>query len=398
MVSVIVPIYNVAEYLPQCIESICCQTWHDMEIILVDDGSTDGSSRICDVYAGKDGRIRVIHKTNGGLANARKTGLAAARGEYISCVDSDDWIEPDMLQKLLDAGKNADIIAFAGYEECGKHRKMKGNTAAEGLYDTEEKLQGLYNVMLMDGNFFTHGISTSIWNKLFKRHVLERPQMKVPDVVSYGEDTACVYPCILAAGSVFVTNMPFYHYRVRQGSIVRSRKVSNENFQYLYRTLKSDFDLHIQKETLNMQLKYYMWQALLLKGYDRIGSGMALFPFERVKPGMQVAVYGAGLFGQVIEGHCRKSDCLSVAGWFDQRYDMYAGKGFPVEPAWDMPDRNFDVIVIAILDEGLALHIREDFIKRGIAKGRIDFVRARVLDKMDLPDFIRTGFHEGNNI
>lgn len=397
MVSVIVPVYNVAEYLPQCIESICCQTWPDLEVILVDDGSTDGSSGICDEYAGKDRRVQVIHKANGGLASARKTGLAAAKGEYIACVDSDDWIDPDMLQKLMDTGKKADIIAFAGYEECGKYRKIKGNTVAEGLYSTQEKLKELYHVMLMNGNFFTHGVSTSIWNKLFKRDILERPQMCVPDSVSYGEDTACVYPCILAAGSVYVTNMSFYHYRVRQGSIVRSAEVSNENFRCLYRTLKSDFDLHMERETLNIQLQYYMWQALLLKGYDRIESGMALFPFEKVKPGMRVAVYGAGLFGQVIEEHCRKSGRLSVAGWFDERYDVYAKQGLPVEPAWNMADRDFEVVVIAILDESLAVHIKENFLKRGIAEGRIDFVKAEVLDKMSLPDFIGMGVYEEDN-
>ncbi len=228
LVSVTVPVYNVAKYLPQCIESICNQTYEALEIILVDDGSTDESGSICDRYAQEDARITVIHKKNGGLVSARKAGLAIAHGEYVSCVDSDDWVELDMIQRLMDmeSATNADMIAFAGYEECNGYRGTKENTVMEGLYQTKKQLEEIYARMLMNGNFFEPGISTYIWNKFFKRSLLEKYQMKVSDAISYGEDTACVYPCILAAGSVCVTNLYLYHYRVRQDSIVRNGLVS----------------------------------------------------------------------------------------------------------------------------------------------------------------------------
>lgn len=387
LVSVTVPVYNVAAYLPQCVESICGQSYRTLEIILVDDGSTDESGDICDEYAKRDSRITVIHKKNGGLVSARKVGLRAAHGEFVSCVDGDDWIEADMIQKLVEMERatNADVIAFAGYEECAGSPGIKGNTVSEGLYQTKETLEKLHGLMLMNGNFFEQGISTYIWNKLFRRGLLEKYQMRVPDAVSYGEDTACVYPCILSAASVYVTNQPLYHYRVRQDSMVRSARVSEENFRCLYRTLRENFDSHIRKEILNRQLDYYMWQMSLLKRYDRIKSDLPLFPFEKVKEGMRVAVYGAGMFGQVIERYCQKAGGLEAVCWFDRRFEEYAALGLNVKSGEEAAAADFDVMVIAILNTALALKIKESYIRRGIGAERIDVVDRKILDKYEPP-------------
>lgn len=387
LVSITVPVYNIAEYLPQCIESICCQTYKALEVILVDDGSTDESGDICDKYAREDSRITVIHKENRGLVSARKAGLNASHGEFVSCVDGDDWIEPDMIQKLMDIefAVNADMIVFAGYEEHDGYQGVKGNTIAEGLYHTEKQMETLHTKMLMNGNFFEQGISTYIWNKLFRRCLLKKYQMRVSNAISYGEDTACVYPCILAAGSVYVTNMSLYHYRVRLGSIVRSVRVSEENIRQLYQTLQDSFDSHIQKEVLNKQLRYYMWHTFLLKRYDQIRTNLLLYPFERVKAGMRIAIYGAGLFGQVIERYCRQTEGLSVVGWFDRRYEKYAGQGLEVRSGEDVTVADFDVMVIAILNAALAQQIKAHYIGRGIGADKIDVVDRKVLDKYELP-------------
>ena len=123
MVSVIIPVYNVEKYLEECVDSVLAQTYTDWEAILVDDGATDSSGRMCDAYAAKDPRIRVIHRENGGLSAARNTGLKAARGEYVYFLDSDDYIEPDTLALLLETAEReqADVVFFDGYvffDEC----------------------------------------------------------------------------------------------------------------------------------------------------------------------------------------------------------------------------------------------------------------------------------------
>ena len=109
-VSIIIPVYNVAEYLPQCLETVCGQTYKKLEIILVDDGSTDESGKICDEWKQKDERIRVIHKKNGGVSSARNEGLKVAKGEFIGFVDSDDWVEPDMYEKMKKRMGSADVV------------------------------------------------------------------------------------------------------------------------------------------------------------------------------------------------------------------------------------------------------------------------------------------------
>lgn len=106
--SVIVPVYQAAEYLDCCVESILAQTFSDLELILVDDGSTDGSAARCDRWAAADSRVRVIHRENGGVSAARNMGLDAARGEYVAFVDSDDWVEPQMYENLLAAAREYD--------------------------------------------------------------------------------------------------------------------------------------------------------------------------------------------------------------------------------------------------------------------------------------------------
>ena len=114
MLSVIVPVYNVEAYLPRCVDSILAQSYSNLEVILVDDGAKDASGAICDAYAAKDPRVKVIHKENGGLSSARNAGLDIALGEYIAFVDSDDWIEPDAYQHLLEVMERYDVRLVCG--------------------------------------------------------------------------------------------------------------------------------------------------------------------------------------------------------------------------------------------------------------------------------------------
>lgn len=386
MISVIVPVYNVEDYLGICIESIIRQTYNDLEIILVDDGSTDSSSDICDLYSYKDERVHVIHKENGGNTSARKAGIQYCHGEYIAYVDADDWLDLEMFQQMLVMGSGADVIIFAAYEEYGGFQKVKSCSVEKGFY-SGERLHDLYGHMIMNGAFYVHGIPTNLWGKLFKRDIISKVQMSTSDNIIYGEDAACVYPCILNAESVYVSNFPMYHYRIRQGSVVHSRGIGIENFCLLYETLKYYFDIHPQRKALNRQLKYFMWQALLLKKYEELGSQMVLFPFRKVKAGMRIAIYGAGLFGQEVRRHCMRSGTVSVSGWYDREYGFYRMQGYPVYAPKEVSGADFDVMVIAILDMTIVEQVREWYEHRGIDVGRIDCVSLEVLDQTRLPLF-----------
>ena len=172
MISVIVPVYNVAPYIERCIQSICQQTYRDIEIILVDDGSTDHSGEICDAYAGQDCRIKVIHKRNGGLVSARQTGLQVANGAFIGAVDGDDWIEPDYLMQMYMAQEKsgADIVTSSLFIDFGETSHKVKDNFTPGLYDCERLLPNL----LYSGRFFEYGVQPHLVTKLFRKEILKK--------------------------------------------------------------------------------------------------------------------------------------------------------------------------------------------------------------------------------
>ena len=172
--SVVVPIYNVEKYLNKCVDSILNQTYKDFELILVDDGSPDNCPKICDEYAERDARVRVIHKENEGLVAARNTGIKEAEGEYICYVDGDDWIASNLLETVWEkALKNYDveIIVYSAIKQFEKYQEEIPKAVSEGLYDKEKLKKEIYPYMMYDSRkpFCTGLIFPVAWNKIFKR-------------------------------------------------------------------------------------------------------------------------------------------------------------------------------------------------------------------------------------
>lgn len=179
IVSVIVPVYNTAQYLARCIDSILCQSFTDFELLLVDDGSTDGSGAICDAYAEKESRIRVFHKENGGASSARNLGLDNARGEWITFVDSDDFVEKDYFPTVLD--KTIDLLALNMRFANGEVREW---------YESNEFFQADY-CQFMAENIQAHTFRT-VCSLVFKRQILENENIRFDTKFKLGEDTLFV--------------------------------------------------------------------------------------------------------------------------------------------------------------------------------------------------------------
>ncbi len=242
MISVIVPVYNVELYLSQCIESIINQTYKDIEIILIDDGSPDNCGRICDEYAKKDSRVRVFHKENGGLSNARNYGIEKASGEYIGFVDSDDWLEPEMYETLINVAKEnrADIVNCGFYYEFLKRTVIRENI--EKKFDnTIDLCKALLN----------NEIVTGVWNKLFHRSCFA--DIKFPDG-HVSEDTATIYKFFLKTGNVISISTPLYHYRIsREGNITQTHTMANLVDFWLAH--KSRFDFFSKDNRFNTDSK-----------------------------------------------------------------------------------------------------------------------------------------------
>ena len=223
MVSIIVPIYNIEGYIRECIDSILAQTYPDFELILVDDGSPDNCGRICDEYAEKDVRIKVIHKENGGLTSARNAGLSVAKGDWIMHVDGDDWIEPDMIESLIEAAKatEADLV-FGDFMKYGPYA---GNHKLPTWSIDKKDSMSRYIAYMM----------TTIWGSIAKRSLYTEHCLKSPDGVSYCEDFHLIVRLCHFAKKIVNVHRPFYHYRYRPTSIMSnmSRKTEADE-QWVY--------------------------------------------------------------------------------------------------------------------------------------------------------------------
>lgn len=262
--SVIVPIYNAESYLVQCLDSILAQTFTDFEVLLIDDGSTDSSHAICERYAAQDDRIRIFYQENSGHTAARQTGLRKALGTYIAFVDSDDWISPSMYQKMCTAAKDtdADMVCCGCTAVTPSKNIERKDFCAPALYDKEGLEKHVYPQMLFHGSFFHYGVSPQLWNKLFRRSLLEKHFFQVPLSVKLGEDALVSYSCLLDADTVCFLEDCLYFYRSNGSSIthhVDPKKLSENH------TLFDTFDRIMPHPCMERQLLYYYaYQSLLI--------------------------------------------------------------------------------------------------------------------------------------
>ncbi len=216
-ISIVVPVYNVESYLKKCLDSIINQTYKNLEIILVDDGSTDNSVDICDEYAKRDNRIKVIHKKNGGLSDARNTGIEIATGNYIGFVDSDDWIDENMYKLLYNnlIKEHADISCCNRYFVYINSIKKYGN--ANNYYRVMNSERAIELMCTMGY------MGMSAYTKLYKKEVfkdIRYPKGKV------NEDIYTTYKLVDKASRIVYDSTPMYYYRQRKGSITNSKKVN----------------------------------------------------------------------------------------------------------------------------------------------------------------------------
>lgn len=296
--SVIVPVYNVEPYLPQCLDSILSQTFADFEVILVDDGSTDGSGALCDSYAEKDGRFLCIHKENGGLVSARQAGFPYAKGQYVTFVDSDDWIAPGMYARMCAAAEETGAEAVCcNYTAVTKKGDILCRSSfSAGLYDKAQLEEHVYPRMIYSGSYFTYGAAPNLWNKLFRRELLAKNLCHVPLTVKVGEDALVSYICLLEASSIYFCDEYFYYYRSSSSSLTHNMDQNRlaEN-HVLFETLLGTIDFSLYPY-MERQLNYYIvYQCLLtfvpvfssMAGGD--GDSRRLFLSECVCPPVKKA-------------------------------------------------------------------------------------------------------------
>lgn len=350
LISVIVPVCNIDRYIGTCIESILDQTYERLEILLVDDGSTDRSPEICDLYGRKDGRIRVIHQANRGLVSARKAGLRASNGDHISYVDGDDWIESGFIESMYAAASStgADIVCAGHSRDLFARSERSYDTVPAGVYEGE-KLEGLWKQMISYGGFYRPGITTYVWGKLFRREILSPVQMSVDDRIRIGEDGAVTYPALLRCGKVVVMRDTSYHYRQREDSMLKQSDGypdEAKRLRYLYRYLsdRTEGDAALQRQVTDYVLSIAIMRSggkLPRDTYSAFGKAY----YDR-----DVVIYSAGTFGQQMAKRFRESGHCRVAAWVDDDYREYRRCCLDVDPVESITGIGFDYILVATVD------------------------------------------------
>lgn len=215
LISVIIPVYNVEEYLDDCLKSVSGQTYDNLEIIVIDDGSTDSSGKICDFWERSDRRIHVIHKENGGLSDARNVGIQAANGDLIGFVDSDDVIHPQMYQKLYEVMMNTrSDITCCGIRRDSSFEKWNMNVY-EKIQIREYTAEKGLEVIIKDEDVYV-----TVWNKLYVKRVIEGVFFELK---KYHEDEFWSYQVLARAEKITMVDQCYYGYRQRENSIMNQR-------------------------------------------------------------------------------------------------------------------------------------------------------------------------------
>lgn len=269
LLSIVVPIYNIGQYLSQCLDSLVNQTTNNYEIVLVDDGSTDNSGNICDLYKKNNHNIKVIHKENGGLVSARKEGALISTGKYITCVDGDDWVECNYVEKIInEINKNeADIICF-NYKCFDNNSITNINEFNEGYYDKKRIIKEIYPILLHDKNAIY--FSPTIWLRAYKRDLYLNIQLQVDNKTTIAEDAACCLPCTYLANSISMISDYLYIYRKNQHSMTKGHKVFDLYYpKYIALQLRNTIDLNKYdlKEQYYRKIAHELFTSIVTQFY-----------------------------------------------------------------------------------------------------------------------------------
>ena len=384
LISVIVPIYRVEKYVDQCIWSIRNQTYRNLEIILVDDGSDDKCPQICEQHAKEDGRIKVIHKKNGGIDSARKAGMLAATGKYVGYVDGDDWIEPEMYEKLLLYAKKYGVdVVESGVIDSGENtQRTRLPYIEEGCYKGSIFEEKVTPSLLYAGFFYDSGIFAYLCSKLFVKEKIMKHQMREGRASKILNDVMIGMPCVAETKSLYITYECYWHYRIRSGSEKSKAYQEETAVAYLFECY-SDFLSRFKGTGLDdMQLHYFVMYWLFYKApgvFDHTCKNDFLLPFGNIGKEKKIVLYGAGAAGIHLERYIRSEVGSNIVGWADRNYIDLQETMDIIDPK-TIPSLEYDYVIISILKTKAVRGAKKDLIDLGVPENKILWIEQKYLD------------------
>lgn len=374
-ISVIVPIYNVGQYLDECIESIRRQTYTNLQIVLIDDGSTDSSGKICDEHALEDDRILVVHQENMGLVSARKKGLEVAEGEYIGFVDGDDYIDPQMYETMLHMllRENADIVNTWA---LSKHR------CQTAVIDMDKYQKDVFKCFIGAERRIVSAIDPHIWSKLFEKKLIRDAYALVEDDVSYGEDQVCFCAVIFMAKKICTMDNCFYHYRVREDSISHSIDFRNvRRTVRMYTNMCNILDKMDVYEELEGEMNLYflriMFAAIKKTHHYQIPLSRFYFPSPEKLQRKKILLYGAGKVGNDYYSQISRFTTCQIVAWVDSHPEKYDYPFVELCGLDILSTMSYDIVLIAVKNKEVCREIIKSLTDRHVPIEKIVWEKPR---------------------
>ena len=369
LVSVIITVYNKVEYIEQCLRSVLEQTYNDIEIIVVNDGSTDGSERICNNLKRQDHRIKVYTQERQGLVKSRKFGASMADVEFILFVDGDDWIDQEMIESLVKKQKenDADVVLCNYYNYRGEILQSKKFALSDGFYSIENDADVIFGAYFkIDTNYAT---MHNICEKLIRKSVFCNTEELVDDSVTRAEDLVLSYGLLHLCVGIQVVNKPMYFYRWVDNSMIHNIDVSILND--VEKSYQNIVDIRTKLGS-NACLEQYInqfYRRWIDNLADQIWGNATiryLFPYECIEKNAKIILYGMGKVGQsyrrqVEEGsYCKLVGVMDSQKWIDGKNTL------------DEINKNpYDYVVISVMSEDSAKDIKMTLINKGVSESKI---------------------------
>jgi len=377
-------------------ESVLKQTYEVLEIIIIDDGSTDGCENICDDYAKIDARIKVIHQMNGGSVSARKAGLEAATAEYIAFVDADDWIDLDLYKKLMSIMERYQVdVVISGHINdnwvpSNPIWKIPGSSCHRiGLYNKDDLDEAFYSKLIYHSyDYFDWGISPHLGDKLYKKSTLYPYFMRVDERIQDGDDSACIYPMLANVSSLYISGLCCYHHTYRQDSLCHKHDCAYfERLKILQDCMCEVFEKSEFSKVLMHQLDRFVFEMFMKNLHSiyqlplNLRFEQYLFPYDLVERSSRIVLYGAGKVGKSFYKQIAASSYCKIVMWADQNCGILDSYGGEIELPEQIGKADFDYIIIAVLDRGISYEIKEKLLEIGISEKKIIWSEKYLYDK-----------------
>lgn len=351
--SVVVTVYNLERYIEKCIDSLLLQDYKYMEIVIVDDGSTDNTSEICDKYEKKYNNIRVVHKCNEGVVKALATGIDYSEGLYITFIDGDDWVQHNcygsLMKLLLD--NDLDIITYGAIRYRNENDYYYTyDSFKEGIYEGTD-LNDIKSNMIWDKTKQGFQIDPSLCMKIFRKDIIETCVKNVLNIkIHYAQDAIITYPAIKEAEKLGIIHDAYYFHRRREIGVQPAYLMDSQYYYKLYLVYKYLSEIFKFDKNILQQIEAFYQYSVKLRCLDNtqdVTIDKWLFPFDKVKKGSNIIIYGYGKVGKTYIQQLEKLNFCNVICIVDSAYEKYQDNGGKIFPIEHIVNKRYDYIVIA---------------------------------------------------